>query len=277
MLTKIFGPIINGSPVLKRTLWRRWYQFLARGYQQEDWTFMNYGYADGADPKTGQKPPLLPLGAEDEADRCSIQLYHQVAGDTDLRGKVVAEVGSGRGGGCAFIARNRQPKSMLGIDFSEAAVAFSEKRHNLPNLSFKQGDAEALPFPDATFDAIMNVESSHCYGSMEKFLSEVYRALKPGGYFLWADMRPNSERAAVRSQFRAAGFEMRQETNITPNVVLALDQVKDKKTATISRYVPKYLMPTFEDFAGVPGTRVYESLKRGDVEYWRCAMQKPLS
>ena len=166
---------------------------------------------------------------------------------------------------------------MIGVDFSEAAVAFSEKRHSLPNLSFKQGDAESLPFPDATFDAILNVESSHCYGSMEKFLSEVHRALKPGGYFLWTDMRPHAEREAVRAQFRAAGFEMRQETNITPNVVLALDQVKDRKQSTISKYVPKYLMPTFEDFAGVPGTRVYESLKRGDVEYWRCAMRKPLS
>jgi hypothetical protein len=112
---------------------------------------------------------------------------------------------------------------------------------------------------------------------MERFLSEVYRTLKPGGYFLWADMRPNSERDAVRAQFRTAGFEMRQETNITPNVVLALDQVKERKQATIGRYVPRYLMGMFEDFAGVPGTRVYESLRRGDVEYWRCAMLKPLS
>ncbi len=277
MLTKIFGPIINRSPLLKRTLWRRWYEFTASRYKQDDWTFMNYGYADAIDAKTGKQPPLLALGSEEEPDRCSIQLYHQVAGDIDLRGKVIAEVGSGRGGGCSFIARNRRPQSMIGVDFSDAAVDFSVKRHNIPNLSFKQGDAESLPFPDATFDAILNVESSHCYGSMERFLSEVYRALKPGGYFLWTDMRPQGERELVRAQFKSAGFEMRQETNITPNVVLALDQVKDKKQATISRYVPKYLMPTFEDFAGVPGTRVYESLKRGDVEYWRCALQKPLS
>jgi ubiquinone/menaquinone biosynthesis C-methylase UbiE len=277
MLTKIFGPIINGSPLLKRTVWRRWYEFLARGYKQEDWTFMNYGYADMTDPKTGLTVPQLKLSAEEESDRCSIQLYHQVAGDTDLRDKVVAEIGSGRGGGSSFIARHRQPKSMLGIDFSDAAVDFSTKRHNVPNLKFQQGDAESLPFPDATFDAILNVESSHCYGSMERFLSEVHRTLKPGGYFLWADFRPNTEREAVRAQFRTAGFELKQETNITPNVVHALDQVKDKKQATISRYVPKYLMPAFEDFAGVPGTRVYESFRRGDVEYWRCAMQKPLS
>ena len=46
MLSNIFSPIISRSPALKRVVWKRWYQFLASGYKQEDWTFMNYGFAD---------------------------------------------------------------------------------------------------------------------------------------------------------------------------------------------------------------------------------------
>jgi len=272
MLTRVFGPIINSSPALKRAVWGRWYQFLARSYKNEDWTFMNYGYAnlDGGD----SAPPLY-LQEGDEPDRHSILLYHRTVGDADLRGKDVLEVGSGRGGGSSFLARYHNPASMLGIDYSESAAALSSKRHTAPNLSFRQGDAENIPSPDASFDAVVNVESSHCYGSMERFLGEVVRVLRPGGQFLWVDMRPRGKFDETREQFRGAGLGMLQETEITGNVVHALDLVTDRKREAISKQVPKFLMPYFEDFAGVRGTRVYEALKAGDVQYWRCALQKP--
>ncbi len=270
MLTRILGPLVAASPGLKRTLWKRWYQFLAGGYRQEDWTFMNYGFAD-----PGNHAPELDLEAADEPDRYSIQLYHQLVGQLDLRGRDVLEVGSGRGGGCSYIARYLRPRSTCGIDFSENAVALSRKLHAIPRLSFQQGDAEALPCEDGAFDAVVNVESSHCYGSMGRFLGEVYRVLRPGGHFLWADMRPRGQRDAVRAQFQSAGLQMRQEADITPNVLLALDRVHDRKRATIRRHVPRYLLRWFEDFAGVRGTRVYEALRAGEVEYWRCTLQKP--
>ncbi len=36
---------------------------------------------------------------------------------------------------------------------------------------------------------MINIESSHCYGSMTRFLSEVSRVLRPNGYLLLADLR----------------------------------------------------------------------------------------
>jgi len=273
MLAKIFSPIISSSPRLKRTVWRRWYDFLARGYTQSDWTFMNYGYAEGNGDSLPRPVTLQPA---DEADRCSIQLYQRVVGNVDLTGRTVLEVGSGRGGGTSFVARYLQPKSVLGIDYSDNAVTLSQARHKgIPNLDFRQGDAEALPCADATFDAVINVESSHCYGSMEQFLSEVYRVLKPGGYFLWADMRHPEQREMVLGQFKGSGLEIVEERNIAPNVVLALQRVQDTKRDTIRRYVPRFLRGYVEDFSGVPGTRVYESLSAGKVEYWRFALRKP--
>jgi ubiquinone/menaquinone biosynthesis C-methylase UbiE len=269
MLTKIFAPLINGSPALKRAIWKRWYQFLAGGYHLEDWTFMNYGYAS-----TDASAPPLKLEPADEAERHGIQLYHHVASGAELRGRDVLEVGSGRGGGSSYIARYLQ--QMIGMDYSANAVELSRKRHNsVPNLAFETGDAEAIPFEAAAFDAVVNVESSHCYGSMERFLSEVYRVLRPNGYFLWVDMRSPDAFETTIGQFEAAGFTVVERENITPNVLRALDEVTEKKRAMIGRHVPKYLMRYFEDFAGVPGTRVYESLKDGRVQYWRCALQKP--
>jgi SAM-dependent methyltransferase len=38
-------------------------------------------------------------------------------------------------------------------------------------------------------DAVVNIESSHCYESMDTFLSEACRVLRPGGRFFFADLR----------------------------------------------------------------------------------------
>src|SRR2546423_12157864 len=101
------------SPRMQKALWRVWYQFLARRFRQDDWTFMNYGFCgDDSDAK-----PELEAG--DEGDRYCIQLYHLVASGADLRGRVVLEVGSGRGGGSSFIARYLGPASMTGVDISD--------------------------------------------------------------------------------------------------------------------------------------------------------------
>jgi ubiquinone/menaquinone biosynthesis C-methylase UbiE len=266
---RLFALLGTASPQLKRVLWRQWYEILASRYPQADWTFMNYGYA-----ATEAKAERLWLAKADEADRYAIQLYHQVAGAVDLRGARVLEVGCGRGGGCSYIARYLQPRSVLGVDYSAQAIAFCNRVHSLPGLSFQQGDAEALPCEAGSFDAVVNVESSHCYGSMPAFLGQVLRVLKPGGYLLWADMRAKERLAETRRQFEAAGFTLLQETAMTPNVLRALDRSSDRKRETIQRLVPRLLVRSVQDFAGVPGTRVYESLRTGTIQYPSCVLQK---
>ena len=53
------------------------------------------------------------LSPEDEPDRLFIQLYHMNVRDTDLEGKEVLEIGSGRGGGASWISRTMNPKSLV--------------------------------------------------------------------------------------------------------------------------------------------------------------------
>ena len=74
---------------------------------------------------------------------------------------------------------------------------------------------------------------------------------------------PRPEGCWCVAQFRDAGLEIIAEANIAPDVVRGLDTVKDSKRATIHRYVPRFLRGYVEDFAGIPGTRVYESLREG--------------
>jgi hypothetical protein len=43
--------------------------------------------------------------------------------------------------------------------------------------------------PDVVFNPVINIESAHCYWSMDTFLPQVGRVLRPGGGFSFADLR----------------------------------------------------------------------------------------
>lgn len=97
MFANIFRHLAR-LPVLRRLLWRRWYNFLARRFADSRWTFMNYGYL-----ATGDGP--LALEHADEPDRYCIQLYHHTVSTAELAGRDVLEIGSGRGGGASYLHR----------------------------------------------------------------------------------------------------------------------------------------------------------------------------
>jgi len=257
-----------GLPSFKKRLWRAWYQYLAGSQRVSEWTFMNYGYAvPGAE--------TLVLEEADQPDRHCIQLYDHVAAPVDLKQSAVLEVGSGRGGGSSFIKRYRKPARMTGADLSEKAVEFCRARHHVDGLEFRVGDAENLPFSDGSFDAVLNVESSHCYPSFEKFLSEVRRVLKPGGHFLYADFRDRATVEKWREALRCSGLAVLRETEITSNVIAALERDNDRKLELIDRWIPRILRRSFLDFAAVRGSAIFEAFRSGTVVYLSFVLQKP--
>jgi ubiquinone/menaquinone biosynthesis C-methylase UbiE len=256
-----------GIPGLKKFLWRTWYDYLARFHQAPEWTFMNYGYATA-------EPDTLALGAADDADRHWIQLYHHVAGAIDLHGAKVLEVGSGRGGGSSFIKRYLKPGHMMGIDLSRHAVALSRKRHCVEGLEFHVGDAERLPIENGTIDAVINVESSHCYPSFDRFLAEVRRVLRPGGYLLYADFRARENVEGWHKSLQDSGLTVLRQTDITANVLTALERDNDRKLALIDRFVPKRLRASFLDFAAVKGSALFEGFSTGRYSYQSFVLQK---
>jgi ubiquinone/menaquinone biosynthesis C-methylase UbiE len=65
----------------------------------------------------------------------------------------------------------------------------------LTNVSFEQGNATALPFPDNSFDGVVTRLSVHHFVAPRLVLNEMFRVLKPGGKFVLADVI-SSENAA---------------------------------------------------------------------------------
>ena len=79
--------------------------------------FMNYGFAS----ENGTFDNLK-LSPEDEGNRYFIQLYDFVTRNYDMKDKDVLEVGSGRGGGAAFLAKYKKPKKYIASDIFFSTV-----------------------------------------------------------------------------------------------------------------------------------------------------------
>jgi ubiquinone/menaquinone biosynthesis C-methylase UbiE len=237
-----------------------WYPFLSRRLDAEDLTCLNYGYEE--DPPMG-----LPLVASEVPNRFGIQLYHRVATQADLNGKQVLEVSCGHGGGASYLVRTLRPASYTGLDFNPDGIAFCRRKHNVSGLDFVHGDAESLPVADESFDAVINVEASHAYPRLPRFLAEVVRVLRPGGQFLYADFRGRSEFPGWEAALADTQLRQVSERVINPEVLRGLEKNSQRSLDLIGRHVPAFLRPFGRRFAGVPGTGLYRDIQSGKIEY----------
>jgi ubiquinone/menaquinone biosynthesis C-methylase UbiE len=269
MLAQLFDTACIVSPTLRRLLIRKWFHYLSHSDIEVIMPFMNLGYAS-LDPND---EPLNLLG-RDAAHRYCIALYQHVAGAIDLHGREVLEVGSGRGGGASYVMRYLHPQSVTGVDIVQKAVHFCNTFYQIDGLRFLSGDAEALPFDDQSFDAVINIESSYGYGHIERFFGEVLRVLRPGGYFLYADYRGYEQIAALRQHLCNAGFRMLTDERIGKQVVKALDLDQERKSSLIEQKVPRFLRPSFHYFAASPGSQMYQALCSGAIDYHRFVLWK---
>tara|TARA_Y100000766_G_C18815726_1_gene560367 strand:+ start:219 stop:1028 length:810 start_codon:yes stop_codon:yes gene_type:complete len=259
MVQRIIVWIIKFSPSSKRWFWKFWYNLFARKSGFHAFRFMNYGYdEDGC---------CLDLLEEDEAERYSIQLYHHTATQVDISNQNLLEVGSGRGGGSSYVQRYLKTRTVTGLDISSDAVQLSNSSFNIPGLSFVQGDSESLPFENNTFDVVLNVESSHCYGDIEKFLFEVARILKDSGCLLWTDFRTNQEMKNLFLLFKESGFVVEREKDITQNIIRALELLTPYRKRQIKKHVPSVIQGVFQSYAGVAGGSVNKAFLEGNLIY----------
>ena len=92
-----------------------------------------------------------------------------------------------------------------GLDATEAFLAFARAEaadEGLANAEFRAGDAERLPFDDATFDVVTCRAAFHHFPHPERVLAEMRRVCRPGGRVLVADMLgdEDAERAALHDR-----------------------------------------------------------------------------
>jgi SAM-dependent methyltransferase len=67
----------------------------------------------------------------------------------------VLDIGCGTGALTFVIAKNQVVSKIIGCDLSEAFLEYARSKTDDPRISFEQGDAHKLPFPDASFDCCL--------------------------------------------------------------------------------------------------------------------------
>lgn len=92
------------------------------------------------------------------------------------------------GTGASSVALAGRGAQVVAADFSPGMIAEGERRHGrgaagggIPNLSFVQADATALPFGDDEFDAVTMSFGLRNVNDPKKALRELLRVTKPGG------------------------------------------------------------------------------------------------
>jgi ubiquinone/menaquinone biosynthesis C-methylase UbiE len=253
---------------LTSLMYKALYWYINTIDKKKEVLFMNYGYHDSSEK--------IKLQDTDEINRYSIQLYHRLAKMVDLKNKDIVEIGSGRGGGLAYITKTFIPANALGIDLDMKATKFGNKQYKLNGLSFKQGNAQELPLADESVDIVLNVESSHRYPNMEKFLSEVYRTLKPGGHFLFTDFRFEVKMKGLTHLLAKYDFVKFNEQIINKEVIKALELDTARREELVNRYAPPFLRKSFHDFAGNYGSPTFNHIKSGEIVYFVLCFQKPI-
>jgi ubiquinone/menaquinone biosynthesis C-methylase UbiE len=121
-----------------------------------------------------------------------------------------AEVGAGTrlldvccGTGIVAAAAASRGADVTGIDFSAAMLDQARRRH--PQLRFDEGDAEALPYPDASFAAVVSNFGIHHIAHSDRAMAEARRVLRPGGRLAITNWAAPVENVAWGLLFDAIG------------------------------------------------------------------------
>jgi ubiquinone/menaquinone biosynthesis C-methylase UbiE len=184
-------------------------------------------------------------------------------------GDAVLDVATGTGN--AAIAAARCGCEVTGVDYVEALLERGRERAAAEGLSvtFNEGDAERLPFPDASFDAVLS-----CVGVMftpdhEQAAAELVRVSRPGGTIALANWTPAG---FVGEMFRTVAAHVPPPAGLRPPGLwgteehlqqLLADSVSEL-TITRREFVFRFRSPTefvevFRDYYG-PVRKAFDAL-----------------
>lgn len=107
-----------------------------------------------------------------------------------LSGKRILEIGCGQGAGTELLLRDCGADKVFAFDFDPRQLERAKHRHRangIGGISLFVGDGERLPFADGQFDAIVEFAILHHMPGWRLAVSEIARALRPGGIVVYEE------------------------------------------------------------------------------------------
>lgn len=97
-----------------------------------------------------------------------------------VKGRDVVDIACGEGYGSAGLLLGGA-RSLIGIDVAEEAVKHAIKKYR---IDARIGSAEAIPLQNESADVVVSFETIEHVPDPQKFVSEAFRILRPGGLFI---------------------------------------------------------------------------------------------
>ncbi len=107
--------------------------------------------------------------------------------------KIALEIGCGLGRGAKLISESMGFQDVIAFDIETKLVRWSlsrSRKTSCKNLYFLTADAQSLPFPDQSFDAVFNFGIIHHVLDWRQCLTEIQRVMKPHAIFYFEEIYP---------------------------------------------------------------------------------------
>lgn len=166
---------------------------------------MNTARIDAVDPHWYENffegDDWLLLATTRDPERTSVEVGFVASQLPDSARVLDVPCGTGR----HAVALAERGFQVAGLDISEAVLA--RARESGPDLDFRQGDMRELPWPDGSFDAVLNLWTAFGYFETrdedERVMAEFARVLAPGGVLVLDTIN----QAALLRGFRPQSFQ----------------------------------------------------------------------
>lgn len=197
--------------------------------------------ADGIDP---DHPTIEALASYDHFHGRGLEATEELANLLTVSvTDHLLDIGSGIGGPARYIAK-RFGARITGIDLTAEFCAVARHLTRTLGLAdrvdFKQGDALAMPFADASFDGAYSMNVAMNIADRAGFYAEIHRVLRPGGWLVLSEIAegPNGRPAyptpwarTAESSFLATPAQTREGLEAAGFTVSSLRETTEQALA----------------------------------------------
>ena len=160
------------------------------------------------------------------------------------------------GGGHTAFALAPSAAEVVALDLTQPMLEVARKEaeaRGLRNIRYVAGDAQALPFADASFDVVACRHAPHHFPNVQQAINEWARVLKPGGKLILVDSASPEETEAAE-------------------VLHEIEVLRDPS------HVRNYSLSTWQAYLSTAGLRVSSAREWGlflDIPTWTQRMRTP--